>query len=120
MNMPASGFLFAQSVVFLMVISTLVLGSFARLLGRRATAIMIPVAIVFAFSLPFLFVWRPVGAPNYGDVLMGWPLSYAHAESDSGLANFRFSPLLADFALGIITGVVYILVRRRNANQRIA
>ncbi len=116
--MPASGFLFAQSVVFLMVVFTLVIGAAARLFGRSATPLMVPVAIVFAISIPFLFAWRPAGAPNYRDALLGWPLSYA--ESDSGLAGFRLVPLLTDLALGTVAGAIYLFIRRRRASQRIA
>ena len=118
--MPASGFLFAQGVIFLMLVATLVIGGIARLFGRPATALMVPVAIIFAISLPFLFAWRPAEAPNYRDALLGWPLSYAHAESDSGLAGFRFVPLLADFALGTVAGAIYLFIRRRHASQQIA
>ena len=103
-----------------MLVATLVLGGIVRLFGRPATPVMISVAIVFAISLPFLFAWRPADAPNFGDALLGWPVSYAHAESDAGLAGFRLIPLLTDFVLGSVAGVIYLLIRRRNANPRSA
>ncbi len=79
---------------------------------------MLPLAIVFAISFPFLFAWHPPESSNYGDALLGWPLTYAYAQSDAGLASFRLIPFFTDFALGSVVGVIYILLRRLNRNGR--
>ena len=116
--MPRCGFLFAQSVVFYMLVATLLVGGVVRLLGRPASPVMLQLAIVFAISFPLLFAWRPPDSSSYGDALLGWPLTYAHAQSDAGLAAFRLAPFLTDFALGSVVGVIYILICRRNRNVR--
>ena len=119
--MPASGFLFAQSVIFLMLVATLIVGGITRLFGRPATSVMVPLAIVFAIACPFLFFWRTAvygGSPAYGDASLGWPLIYSHAQSDAGLTSFHVGAFITDFALGTFIGVFYILFRRRHAIQR--
>jgi hypothetical protein len=98
-----------------MFVATLFVGGIVRLLGHRASSVMVSLAIVFAVTFPFLFAWRPADGPDYSDALLGWPLIYAYAQSDSGLASFRLVPLFADFAVGAVIGILYILFRRRNA-----
>ena len=116
--MPPCGFLFAQSVIFFMLVATLLVGGVVHLLGRPASRVMLPLAIVFAISFPFLFAWHPPDSSNYGDALLGWPLTYAYAQSDAGLASFRLIPFFTDFAFGAVVGVIYILLRRLNRNGR--
>ena len=113
--MPASGVVFAQIVLVGMVALMLLTWGILTVFRWRTTRVMLAMGTVFAWSLPFLFFWRTAvygGTPAYGDVSLGWPFIYTHAQSDSGLSSFHLGLFVADLLIGVVAGLSYLLLRR--------
>ena len=109
--MPSCQFLFIASVLIKMLffIGTAII--IWKLTGHRASRVALVLSVTCLISLPFLFYYRSAvyhGIPSYGDTSLGWPLIYAHAQSDAGLAWRSRLAFLVDFAIGIIVGVVLL------------
>lgn len=118
--MPPCQFLFMQSVIVLMGLLVGAVGVIARLTGHSASRAALSTAIICAFVTPFLFYFRPAvyhGVPAIRDTSLGWPLIYAHAQSDASLDLESHRNLAIDVSIGLtLAAVLLIWHRTRHAN----
>ena len=110
---PPSAVFFAQELMGVMIVGVFAIGGIVRLSGGRTGSVMNGLIVLCVATFPSLFFFRPAiynGVPVFGDVSLGWPMIYAFAQSDVGLASFYRGTFFLDFAVGIVFGIVLCVI----------